>query len=171
MIFMICVLPLSAETKLVTYKNDSFNYEIQVPESWQTVDLNMKDKHIMYAFTEKNTEIKVKASRSVEEDIDKIISNNKWNLRNIDARLNSIIETGKISIKQNVIGKLLVFEYHTRKNTILQRTLVTLNGGIVYIVECKSPIKNFYNYDQIFNSALSSFNFINPAAAGKETTE
>ncbi len=163
LVILLCAaftIPLWGETKFVTYKNESFNYEIRIPESWHTVDLNLKDRHIMYAYPDKSIEIKVKALRSGEEDMDKIIRNNKWNLRDVDSRLNKIIETGKISIKQNVEGKLLVFEYRAQKNTMLQRTLVTVNGGIVYVIECKSPVKKFYDFDEIFNTALRSFNFM-----------
>jgi hypothetical protein len=161
---------LQGAARFISYKNNDFNYEIMVPASWRLVDLNLKDRHIMYSYPEKSTEIKIKAIRTAEEDVDRIVRNNRWNLSNIDSRLNKILETGKIAIKQNVYGKLLVFEYHERKKTMLQRTLISVNGGIVYIIECKAPVKTFYSNDEIFNTALSSFNVLNPAA-GEESSD
>ena len=38
--------------------------------------------------------------------------------------------------------------------------MVTRNGAITYIIECKSTINKFYQYDNIFTTALSSFSFL-----------
>ena len=162
-IFIVLSLPVTGGERYITYKNQPFNYEIKVPSSWRSTDLVLENKHIMYASPDKSTWIKVKALKSPEEDLDKIARDNKWNLRGIDSRLNEIIETGKIAVKQNVSGKLLVFEYHSDKKRVLRRTLITINGGIVYIIECTSPTRSFYTHEEIFNTALSSFNFLGTA--------
>ncbi len=158
------LLPLcrSAEASSVVYTNDAFNYSIAIPASWRTVNINLETKHIMYASPDKKTFIKVKALKSTEEDLDKIARTNTWNLRTIDSRLHSIIETGNISITKNIYGKLLVFQYRSNKGATLQRTLISRNGGIIYIVECKSPLKDFYKFESDFNAAFGNFAYISP---------
>lgn len=168
-IFFALSLPVTGGERFYTYKNQSFNYEIKVPASWRSTDLNLENKHVMYASPDKSTWIKVKAVKSSEEDLEMIARDNRWNMRQIDSRLNEIIETGKIAIKQSVTGKLLVFEYHSDKKRVLRRTLITINGGIVYIIECTSPTKNFYTHDEAFNTALSSFNFLGSAPLKEES--
>jgi len=160
-------------TESVSYKNEKFNYEIEIPGTWKRSELTLDNKHIMHAYPDKYTLIKVKAIKSDENNIEKIVHNNKWNLRKIDSRLMKIIETGNISVTKNVNGKLLVLEYHTKNNSILQRSLITINSGIAYLVECKSPVKTFYNYDHIFNLALASFSYLKPGSSekGKESNQ
>ncbi len=149
------------------YRNERFNYTISLPPAWERSELTLEGRHLLYAFPDRNTEIKVKAVFSSESDLEKI-AGDRWNLSGIDPGLNKIIETGRISIRQNVTGKLLVFEYRSRGGATLQRTLITHNGGILYIIQCSSPTATFYRHEGAFNTALSSFNYI---AAGKSTEE
>lgn len=165
---IIPTLSANAVSPYTPYKNEQFNYEIMLPSTWEVLDLTLTDKHIMYSSPDSVTKIKLKALKSDAASIDSIIRDNKWNLRGIDPRLNKIIETEKITIKKNVQGKLLVFEYRSGKGTMLQRSLVTVNGGIVYILECKSTLKNFYRFDAIFNAVFSSFNFLRPDQQSEE---
>ncbi len=116
-----------------------------------------------------NTGIIVRAFRSSDEDIEKIIHAETWDLKKIDPRLNKILETEKIQIQKNISGKLLLFDYRAKKNNLLQRTLIAINGGIIYIVECKSPINTFYKYEDIFTTALASFKYIDGSVVQKAT--
>ncbi len=161
-------LSIKAGSSFTPYKNEQFNYEIKLPSSWEVLDLTLADKHVMYSSPDSVTKIKLKALKSEAAGVEGIIRDNKWNLRSIDPRLNKIIETEKIAIKKNVQGKLLVFEYRSAKGAFLQRSLVTVNGGIVYILECKSTLNRFYRYDEVFNAVFSSFNFLRPEQKGTE---
>lgn len=161
-------LSLTAGSSFTPYKNEQFNYEIKLPSSWEVLDLTLTDKHVMYSSPDSVTKIKLKALKSDAAGVEGIIRDNKWNLRSIDPRLNKIIETEKIAIKKNVQGKLLVFEYRSAKAAFLQRSLVAVNGGIVYILECKSTLDRFYRYDDVFNTVFSSFNFLRPEQKGTE---
>ncbi|TAL32936.1 MAG: hypothetical protein EPN93_14805 [Spirochaetes bacterium] len=152
--------PVFSHFWFATYKNEAYNYSIQVPNEWALSEMSLANKHIMYSCPDKLTEIKVKALKSGESDIDRIANKSKWNLRDIDSRLNKIIETGNITITKNIAGKLMVFEYTQGRRDILQRTLVAVNGGIVYLIECKAPVGTFYKYEEIFNTAFSSFGFL-----------
>jgi hypothetical protein len=143
-----------------TYINKNYNYEIIVPKSWQKEESAIADKHSMNAKVNANTGIKVRAFKSSDEDIEKIIREETWDLKKIDPRLNKIIETEKIKIQKNITGKLLLFDYRAKTNNLLQRTLIAINNGIIYIVECKSPITIFYKYEDIFTTALASFKYI-----------
>lgn len=158
--FLLFVSLLYSQTDFFIYKNEKFNYKIIIPKSWKKVDLSLKNKSIMYSSKDKNTEIKVRALRSPDQDIDKATHEAQWDLRNIDPGLNKILETKNIEIKKNVVGKLLVFEYRSNRKNILNRVMVTRNGAITYIIECKSTINKFYQYDNIFTTALSSFSFL-----------
>jgi hypothetical protein len=160
-VMSVAAAPLAAHFMYSTYKNDAFNYSIQIPDEWTLTEMSLASKHIMYSCPDKAVEIKVKALKSAEADVDRIASKSKWNLRDIDSRLNKIIETGNITVTKNIAGKLMVFEYVQERRDILQRTLVTVNGGIIYIVECKAPVARFYRYEDIFNNAFSSFSFLN----------
>ncbi len=156
----VAAAPLAAHFTYSTYKSDAFNYSIQVPGEWSLTEMSLASKHIMYSCPDKAVEIKVKALKSADADVDRIANKSKWNLRDIDSRLNKIIETGNITVTKNIAGKLMVFEYAQERRDILQRTLVTVNGGIIYIVECKAPVASFYRYEDIFNNAFSSFAFL-----------
>ena len=156
---------IRAESPGYEYRNERFNYTISLPPSWERSDVTLEGRHLLYAFPDVNTEIKVKALFSSESDIEKI-AGSRWNLSGIDPQLNKIIETGRIRIRQNVTGKLLVFEYRSRRGATLQRTLITHNAGILYILQCTSPTATFYRHEGAFNTAMSSFNYI---AAGRAT--
>lgn len=150
----------SAETMFTTYKNEKFNYKIKIHSSWKGIDINLDKNHIMYI--EKDCAlIKVRAFKSLINSIDYIVHKKNWDLRQIDSKLNKIIETEKIQIKKNIFGKLLVFEYKLNNKNMLQRTMITRNKDIIYIIECISPINKFYQYEDEFSTALASFNIIN----------
>jgi hypothetical protein len=158
---------IRAESPGYEYRNERFNYTISLPPGWERSDLTLDGRHLLYAFPDRNTEIKVKAVLSDESDLEKI-AGDRWNLSGIDPNLNKIIETGRISIRQKLSGKLLVFEYRSRGGATLQRTLITHNAGILYIIQCTSPTATFYRHEGAFNAALSSFSYI---AAGKTAGE
>ncbi len=135
---------------------DKFKYEITVPAHWETDEITLEKKHIFVSYS-KNAEIRVRAFVNEDADIESTIRKRKWNLWAIDPLLNQIIETEKITIKKNIRNKLLVFEYRSNKNKMLQRTLITQSGDTIYIVDCKSPVRSFYKNEKYFNIALSSF--------------
>lgn len=143
-----------------SYTNKNYNYKIIVPDSWKKEELTLSNKHFMYASMDANTEIKVRAFKSPADDIEKMIHDKTWNLRKIDPGLNKILETKQIKIKKNITGKLLIFEYKSQKNKFLQRALITNNNGIIYIIECRSPQKMFYKYEDIFTTAFASFKYL-----------
>ena len=104
-------IPLASEIGFHSYKNYKFNYQIIIPNSWKLTELNLEDKHIMYAEKNEHTLIKVIAIRSSTKKIEEIIHENIWNMRKIDSKFNKIIETDKINIRNDITGKVLVFEY------------------------------------------------------------
>ncbi len=176
LVFLFFATLIHSETDFILYKNKKFNYKIIIPRAWKKVDLILKDKSIMYTLKDKNTEIKVRAYRSPDQDIDKITHETQWDLQSIDPKLNKIIETKNIEIKKNVVGKLLVFEYRSNKKNILNRVMITKNDLTTYIIECRSTIDRFYQYDNIFTTALSSFSFLsksddNTSEKGKENQD
>lgn len=162
LIFSILILALTAFAGIQygNYINNNYNYEIIIPLSWTKAELTLSNKHFMYATKDANTIIKVKAMKSSDQDIENAVNLNTWDLRKIDPRLNKIIETEKIKVKKNIIGKILIFEYQSRKNSYLQRTLVTINNGIIYIIDCRAPQYSFYKYEDIFTTAIASFKHI-----------
>ena len=139
------------------YENSSFNYRISVPNSWKRVALNLENKHFMYVSIDKNTEIKVSAFKSSEKDLESILHKKEWDLRGMDSRLRKIIETEYMEIKKDVTGKLLVYEYNSNKENHLKRTLATKHNEIIYIIECTSPVRSFYKYEDVFTNAFASF--------------
>ena len=144
------------------YENSRFNYKIVIPRAWSRYDIDMRNKHIMYVAADKNTEIKIRAIISSERNVEHALHDKKWDLRALDSRLNEIIETEKIRINKNIAGKLLVFEYTNNRRKFLQRVMVTRNGDITYIIECRSPQATFYKFDYVFNTVFASFAFITP---------
>ncbi len=152
-----------ADPHYARYSNKTYNYEITVPSRWKTDEVTLEKRHIFISFSGHN-EIKVRAFVSEEPDIDKTIRKRKWNLRAIDPNLNRILETEKITVRKNITGKLLVFEYRSRNRKLLQRTMITRNGDTVYIVDCKAPVRTFYRNEEAFNIAHSSFRLLHGAA-------
>ena len=169
LIIVLSAARLGAENTGYEYRNERFNYTITLPPSWERSDLTLEERHLLYAFPDRNTEIKVRAMRSTESDIEKI-AGERWNLSGIDPQLNKIIETGKSSIRRNVTGKLLVFEFRSRSGARLQRTLITHNAEILYILQCSSPTSAFYRHERAFNTAMASFNYIAGGETSREET-
>lgn len=159
-IFLLLSTAAFTDSAFTTYKNEAYNYQINLPSSWHNSELNLENKHVLYCAAGTHVKIKVKALKTDEQDLDRIAQTNAWNIRNIDPRLNEIIETGKITIKKNIFGKLLVCEYRSRNNTYLQRTLITINKGIIYVIECMAPVQSFYRYESLFNGSLASFIYL-----------
>jgi len=160
---------LHGDPHYTRHRSERFNYEIIVPTRWQTDELSLEKKHIFISYRDR-TEIKVRAFVSENPEIDSTIRKRSWNLRAIDPLLNKILETEKISVKKNVTGKLLVFEYRSRCSKILQRTMITRSDTTVYIIDCKSPVGSFYRNEEAFNIALSSFKLLS-GGVGVEQNE
>ncbi len=146
-----------------SYENKAYNYRIIIPNTWKKVVYNHKNKHVMQITKDKNTGIKVKAIKS-KRNIDNIIHDEKWNLRKNNSNFKKIIETKKIKIKGDTKGRFLVYEYRSKWSNYLHRSIVTKNNGIIYIVECKSPIWSFYKVEDIFTTAMASFSYISSSA-------
>jgi len=159
--FLFAPLSISFSSSMgyFTYKNLEFNYKMKIPHSWQIVDINQGEKHHMSAKKD-YAEIKVMAIKVNRSAINSLIHQMKWNLRETDPQVHKIIETKKINIKENMIGKLLVFEYKVNKKQMLHRAIISVNNNITYTLECISPVGNFYQYNEIFVTALASFNYI-----------
>ena len=153
----------TADPWYVKQKCEPFNYEIIIPSKWHTDELSLSTRHIFVSYFGL-AEIKVRAFNSDNAGIEDTVRKNSWNLRRIDPRLNKIIETEKISVKKNISGKLFVFEYRSRRNRMIQRTMITKNNNTVYIIDCKAPLKSFYGHEKDFNIALSSFSFLSAPA-------
>ena len=165
-LFLMILPANAARVQYSTYINKNFNYEIIVPKTWKKDESVSADRHSMYTKINISTGIKVRAFKS-PDDIEKIIHAETWDLKKIDPRLNKILETKKIKIQKTITGKLILFDYRTKNNSLLQRTLVAVNGGIVYIVECKSPVNTFYKYEDIFTTAIASFKYLDANAVEK----
>lgn len=142
--------------EFINYENANFNYKIIIPKSWVKTVTDKDATHIMQVSKDCNTSIKVEALKS-KDKIDNIIRERKWKLRKIDAGLRNIIETDMVALKSKARGKLLVFEYFSKKSFFLHRTFVTRKGDYVYIIECISPVWRFYKVEDVFTTALASF--------------
>ncbi len=162
---------LFADPVYQKFKSDKFNYEIVLPQSWEVATIDMTKKHIMNAVKNDTLDIKVRVYKTEESDYDRVVSKKSWDLRRIDPLLSKILETEKIKIKKNVRGKLLIFEYRSKRKKILQRTMISRNGDMIYIVDCKAPLRQFYRYETIFNVALSSFKYLTPSSDDEENKE
>jgi hypothetical protein len=147
---------------------EAFQYEISVPAHWERDEVTLEKKHIFVSYSNR-TEIRVRAFITEEKDINQAIRTRRWNLRSIDPLLNNIIETGKIRIRKKERDDLLVFEYRSDNNKMLQRTMISKSGNMIYIVDCKSPLKNFYKNEKHFNIALSSFSILGEIETEGET--
>ena len=143
----------------VNYTNSEYNYRIIIPGTWKKTITDDKSKHVLLLTNNFNTSVKIEVLKS-NDDVDKIVHEKKWGLRLIDSRVQSLIETPTVTLKDNASGKLLVFEYFSNRSSFLHRTFVSKNGGMIYIVECKSPVWYFYRVEDIFNTALASFGYL-----------
>lgn len=143
----------------ISYENKNYNYKIIIPKKWKNKAQTKKAKHTLQIKKDHNTSIEVEAY-STTDDIDNIIRQKKWDLRNVKSRFRKIIETEKISINNNAVGKLLVFEYIYNRSNFLHRTLITKNNDIIYIINCKSPTWCFYRVEDIFTTAFASFGYL-----------
>lgn len=155
-VFQFLPVPSEGDHHYIKQRCEQFRYEITVPAHWQTDEVTLEKKHIFVSYSNQS-EIRVRAFITDDGDIESTVRKRRWNLRTIDPLLHNIIETGKIRVRKNVRDKLLVFEYRSNNKKILQRTLISRSGEIIYIVDCKSPVRSFYANEKYFNIALSSF--------------
>jgi hypothetical protein len=118
-----------------------------------------EESHIMQAIGTRNIDITVRAYKTEGADINRIAHKNRWNLRKIDPFLKKIIDTKRMKIQKKIKGKLLLFEYRLKNRSILQRTMITAKNDIVYIIECRAPMRIFHRFKEPFNIAMSSFKF------------
>ncbi len=154
----------------IKYENSDYNYRIIIPGAWKKTVTSDKSKHVLLLTNKFDTSVKIEVLKS-GDDIEKIIHEKKWCLRQVDARVQSIIETPTVTLKDNASGKLLVFEYFTNRSTFLHRAFISKNGGMIYIVDCKSPLWNFYRVEDIFNTALASFGYLSAQKAEEASEE
>ena len=154
----------------VNYENSEYNYRVIIPETWKKTITSDKSKQVLLITNNYNTSIKIEAVKS-SDDIDKIIHEKKWDLRQIDSRVESIIETPTVTLKNSASGKLLVFEYFSNRSTFLHRVFVSKNNGMAYIIDCKAPVWYFYRVEEIFNTALASFGYLSTEKTESKTEE
>lgn len=155
-VFQFYSTPSNGDHQYVKQRCEKFRYEITVPARWETDEVTLEKKHIFVSYTSQ-AEIRVRAFLTEGNDIESTVHKRQWNLRSIDPLLNTIIETEKIHIRKNIRDRLLVFEYRSNKTKILQRTMISRSGNIIYIVDCKAPLNYFYKNEEFFNIAMSSF--------------
>ncbi len=159
MVFQFHSAPTTGDNQFIKKRCETFKYEITVPAHWNTDEVTLEKKHIFVSYFNKS-EIRIRAFLTEEDDIESTVRKQRWNLRSIDPLLNNIIETKKIHIRKNIRDKLLVFEYRSNKQKVLQRTMISRGKDIIYIVDCKAPLRSFYMHEKFFNIALSSFSII-----------
>jgi len=83
----------------------------------------------------------------------------EWYTRGIGGKLINIVETENVSIDKNIMGKLLIVEYTSKRKRILQRILITRYEDKILVLECGSTVKKFYKYSEVFNNVMGSIIF------------
>lgn len=125
-----------------------------------------------------DSKIRIRALFTKDSDIVSRIQEKKWEMRDLDPSIRIIVEGQPVTLRAMVKGTLLVYQYRDAKSKAsrIQRTLITSQGNIVYIIDCSAPTAGFYAYEQVFNIAMGGFlvtdaSFIPPKIPDGLTTD
>lgn len=165
-ILSLCIsLPVFAAEQYVTYTNSAYHYELSVPVSWDKTYAEIDGKYFVTFSSGTGAQIEVRSYTAAADTHDNIIHDLVSDLRKTDPSLSTILETNQVTIRQKIEGKLLIVEYRSKEGTMLQRTMVLRQSGMLYIIECRASVKKFYTYDTAFNTAMSSMTILAQAPA------
>ena len=140
------------------YADSRFSYRLYVPAGWTRTARDLDYKHVLTLRRGDRADIAVTATTLDGEEKGKWEQWKTWAARGNGGRLRPIIETGEFTAGGTTF-KIMVFEYTFRGRRVLQRTMLAKNGERLLAVECRSPIRFFSGYTEVFNKVMASVVF------------
>jgi hypothetical protein len=158
----------TAKNNYVRHADESFHYSIYLPSDWKKSGKILENKHTITLTRGGNADITVSATRLDDEERIKWETWNVWYLKGFGSRLLKIIATKELSVGNNILCKILVFEYTHREGSFLQRAMLFKYADNLLLIECRAPVRNFSRYTDLFNTVMASVKFFEPADTGIE---
>jgi len=122
-----------------------------------------------YSFSSGKADMRIRAIYTKNPDLISQIQAKKWELRDMDPSIRTIIDGQNITIRKSVQGTLLVYQFReNRKKPVIQRTLITGQGSFIYIIDCRAPVNDFYKYEDGFNVLMGGFKITGEEAPVEE---
>ena len=150
--------PCMGEYSTFTPKGFVRNFSTVIPKGSKVIYFDGFNE-TTYTVSAGAAKIRIRAMYSKENDIADRIQEKKWEIRDTDPSVRTIIEGQPVTLKASIKGTLLVYQYKNakKKSALIQRTLILSQGNFAYIMDCSAPVCDFYAYEQAFNIAIGGF--------------
>ncbi len=155
---LVCASPSGAD-ECARYADDASGYSVCLPPGWAPAFTDGEARRLDIRAPRGAAEISVSASTFGDREQKIWDGFRQWRTVEIGRRVMKIIETEEQRAADEVLFKLLLFEYTGRKGRMLQRSLLVKYGGRLLVVECRAPVGTFARHSAAFNRAMSSVEF------------
>jgi len=145
-----------SQNDYINYQNDIYQYKLFIPALWSKVDYDLGYKNILVLNRNDKAKIKITASRMIAKEKAKWQDWKSWYLKGVGKNLTNILETNEIVSKNKFIREVLIFEYQDRQKKIMQKVYLGQLDNLFVAIECSSSQKDFYSYNNIFNTVIKS---------------
>ncbi len=171
--FIITLIPvlLRADAGYERMKSLRYGYSILVPSEWKKTVAELPEKTITLLRKGDSSEIAITASVDTEGEVEKWNTWRDWYMKDRGVLQREIVEIKDIPIHGSARGRMLLLEYTQRGERILQKVLIVRNKGLLLVVECRSTLKLYYRYSEIFENVSGSILFPDRESGGMEKTE
>lgn len=159
--FIACLVCASSSgaDECARYADDASGYSVCLPAGWAPAFTAGTERRLDVRAPKGAAEISVSASSFGDREQKIWDGFRQWRTVEIGRRVMKIIETDELRAADEVLFKLLLFEYTGRKGRMLQRSLLVRYGGRLLVVECRAPVGAFSRHSAAFNRAMSSVEF------------
>lgn len=138
------------------FTDSRFNYSILIPKEWHKTDYDLTYKRILILMKDSQSCIKITASPNDDESAIQWARWKDWFLGTSGILITKIIEEKTFTRVKGLTGTLIIFEFKQGKKTYLQRLLLAQFKDTFLTIECRAPVKQFYNFAGIFDATMSS---------------
>jgi len=140
----------------VRCSDSEFKYSLLVPENWKRVNYNLQYKHILLLEKDPYTTIKVTASKALQKEKEKWKNWSDWYIQGMGYDLKEIIDTNSLQDENNLVQKILIFEYTYRQKKIMQKVYLCELNDMMVAIECRTRKNFFYQLNKTFNTVIHS---------------
>lgn len=166
LVSMLCILPVNVHSSIDTentvdpqfarFTDSRFNYSLLIPKEWHKIDYDLTYKRLLILNKDSDTSIKISATQNNDETTIQWSQWKDWFLGESGILITKIIENKAFTRIKGLNGTLIIFEYKQGKQVYLQRLLLAQFKDTYLSIECRAPVKSFYNFAGIFDAAMSS---------------
>ena len=143
--------------------NRHFGFSVRVPSRWKVKEVDLGYKYLVICTKDPFTEIVISATEQDLNTIEKWENWEEWYIEGKGYWLRRIVETKNLVLGNDMVAKLLLFEYQDKQKTVLDRVLISKFDERLIIIECKAPVSVYQRYSDIFTAVMGSLKKLEPA--------